>query len=106
MVPRSVDGAEAHFRTLTLWESEAAVRAYPGDDATRARYYPEDATCLLEQEPRVLHDDVPVRRDAPCALPEPVNHAASSRRELREFLDERAMTRRVLVPRDGASMSF
>lgn len=54
-VLRRVDGAEAHFQTLTLWASEDAVRAFAGPDVTRARYYPEDASFLLEYEPRVEH---------------------------------------------------
>lgn len=37
---------------------------------------------------------------------EAVNHATLSRKELREFLSARAMTRRVLVPEDGESYSF
>jgi L-ascorbate metabolism protein UlaG (beta-lactamase superfamily) len=37
---------------------------------------------------------------------EAVNHAVLSRNELRTFLNERAMTQRVLVPEDGEAMSF
>lgn len=37
---------------------------------------------------------------------EAVNHATLSRKELREFLNEKAMTQRVLVPEDGESYTF
>ncbi len=63
-VLRRVDGDEAHFHTLTLWESEAAIAAYAGPDVTRACYYPEDAAFLLEPEPRAVHYDVLARADA------------------------------------------
>jgi L-ascorbate metabolism protein UlaG (beta-lactamase superfamily) len=37
---------------------------------------------------------------------ESVNHATLSRRELREFLGEKGMTERVLIPADGESYQF
>ena len=37
---------------------------------------------------------------------EAVNHATLTRKELGEFLREKAMTRRVLVPADGESYTF
>jgi hypothetical protein len=37
---------------------------------------------------------------------ESVNHAMLSRKELREFLTEKGMTQRVLVPEDGESCVF
>jgi drug/metabolite transporter (DMT)-like permease len=63
-VLRRVDGDEAHFHTLTLWDSEAAIAAYAGPDVTRACYYPEDAAFLLEREPRAVHYDVLAPADA------------------------------------------
>jgi heme-degrading monooxygenase HmoA len=51
--------AEAtHFITLTTWKSLAAIRAFAGDDVERAKYYPEDASFLLEYEPKVVHYEV------------------------------------------------
>ena len=47
-----------HFMTLTTWESLDAIRAFAGDDLERAKYYPEDASFLLEFEPRVVHYEV------------------------------------------------
>ena len=37
---------------------------------------------------------------------ESVNHAMLSRKELREFISEKGMTQRVLVPEDGESRVF
>ncbi len=55
---RRIEGDEAHFLTLTHWEGEEAIRAFAGDDISRAKYYPEDARFLLEFEPTVLHYEV------------------------------------------------
>jgi heme-degrading monooxygenase HmoA len=55
---RRIEGDEAHFLTLTHWEGEEAIRAFAGDDISRAKYYPEDARFLLEFEPNVLHYEV------------------------------------------------
>jgi hypothetical protein len=37
---------------------------------------------------------------------EAVNHSMLSRKELREFLEEKGMTPRVLVPEDGEILRF
>ena len=60
-VLRRVEGAEAHFVMISLWESEEAIRAFAGDDLEKARYYPEDAEFLLELEPRCTHYEVLTR---------------------------------------------
>jgi hypothetical protein len=52
------EGDVVHFQTLTFWTGIAAVRAFAGADATRAKYYVEDADFLLEMEERVQHWDV------------------------------------------------
>ena len=57
-VLRRIDGSEAHFLLISLWESLEAIRAFAGDDLERARYYPEDRRYLLELEPRVTHYEV------------------------------------------------
>ena len=49
------DGDVTHFITMTFWHDEAAIRAFAGDDLTRAKYYAEDKEFLLEFEPRVVH---------------------------------------------------
>lgn len=58
IVLRRIDGDQAHFNLLTLWESEAAIREFAGEDIEVARYYPADADFLLEFEPHVTHYEV------------------------------------------------
>ena len=55
---RRREGERARFRVLSLWDSMEGVRRFAGDDAERARYYPEDARFLLALEPHVEHFDV------------------------------------------------
>jgi heme-degrading monooxygenase HmoA len=38
---RRREGDRARFRVLSLWDSMEGVRRFAGDDAERARYYPE-----------------------------------------------------------------
>jgi heme-degrading monooxygenase HmoA len=57
-VLRRIQGTEAHFFLISLWESLEAIRAFAGDDVERARYYPEDERYLLELEPTVTHYEV------------------------------------------------
>jgi heme-degrading monooxygenase HmoA len=47
-----------HFITMTSWESLNAIKAFAGEDAERAKYYPEDDEYLLEFEPSVVHYEV------------------------------------------------
>jgi heme-degrading monooxygenase HmoA len=53
-----VEGEVTHFVTLTFWESLDAIRAFAGEDAEAAKYYPEDRDFLLEFEPTVVHYEV------------------------------------------------
>ena len=55
---RRDEGEVTHFLTVTRWTSEAAIRAFAGDDLLKAKYYPEDAAFLLEFEPQVSHYEV------------------------------------------------
>jgi heme-degrading monooxygenase HmoA len=55
---RRVEGAEAHFLTLTFWESRQAIEGFAGAEIEKAKYYPEDKDFLLEFEPTVSHYDV------------------------------------------------
>ena len=55
---RRIQGAEAHFLILTLWESHAAIEAFAGADIEKAKYYDEDKEFLLEFEPTVTHYEV------------------------------------------------
>lgn len=52
---RRVEEDEAHFLTLTHWDSFEAIEDFAGADISRAKYYPEDADFLLEFEPAVEH---------------------------------------------------
>lgn len=63
-VLRRIEGDRAHFTFVSLWESLDAIRAFAGDEAERARYYPEDAKYLLTLEPLVQHHDVVVSRQS------------------------------------------
>ena len=55
---RRLDGGQAEFLLITLWESWDAIRRFAGDDVTRAVYYPEDDDYLLVREPHVTHYEV------------------------------------------------
>ena len=61
---RRVERNEAHFLTLTHWDSLEAIEAFAGADISKAKYYPEDADFLLEFEPTVEHYELYV---APAA---------------------------------------
>ncbi len=49
---------ESHFLCVTRWNSEAAIRAFAGEELRRAKYYTEDTGFLLELEPEVEHFEV------------------------------------------------
>ena len=40
---------------VTFWESEAAIRAFAGDDISVAKYYDFDKDFLIELEPCSMH---------------------------------------------------
>jgi heme-degrading monooxygenase HmoA len=47
-------GDHDEILTLSLWESEDAIRAFAGDDISRAVFYPEDDAWLTGRD---LHAD-------------------------------------------------
>lgn len=53
-----IDGDVGHVVTLSFWDTEDSIRAFAGDDVTKARYYPEDERFLLDFPERVEHFDV------------------------------------------------
>ena len=55
---RRLEGDEAHFLTLSYWDSLEAIRNFAGADIAVAKYYPEDRNYLLEFEPSVQHYEV------------------------------------------------
>jgi heme-degrading monooxygenase HmoA len=54
---RRDDGDRTEFITLSLWESEDAIRAFAGDDIEAAVLYPEDERYLVG-ESSVAHYEV------------------------------------------------
>ena len=60
MILKKLDGDEAEFLVVSLWESLDAVRAFAGERPEVAVYYPEDEKFLLEFEPEVRHYQVAV----------------------------------------------
>ena len=52
------EGEVVHVEMFTLWEGEAAIRRFAGDDMARAKYYEFDSDFLLELEPAVEHFEV------------------------------------------------
>lgn len=52
------EGEVMEIVLLTLWESRDAIRAFAGEDISRAVYYPEDDAFLLEKPERLRHYDV------------------------------------------------
>ena len=59
-VLRRIEGARAHFLTVSFWESLEAIEAFAGSDPERARYYALDEEYLLDFEPTVEHYDVAI----------------------------------------------
>ncbi|MBV9279909.1 MAG: antibiotic biosynthesis monooxygenase [Chloroflexi bacterium] len=57
-VLRRVDGGQAEFLLISLWDSFEAIHRFAGDDIETAVYYPEDREYLLELEPAVRHYDL------------------------------------------------
>ena len=57
-VLRRVQGGEAEFVLISLWESCDAVKAFAGTQFETAVYYPEDKRFLLELEPQVAHYEI------------------------------------------------
>lgn len=52
------DGDVVHVEMFTLWDDEAAIRRFAGDDIKIAKYYEFDREFLLELEPEVDHFEV------------------------------------------------
>jgi heme-degrading monooxygenase HmoA len=52
---RDLDAERSEIVTLSLWRSEADIRAFAGEDIARAVYYPEDDRYLLTRPDTVTH---------------------------------------------------
>lgn len=55
---RRIRDGIAEFLLVTLWESEAAVKRFAGNDPNRAVFYPEDARYLIQKDDTVEHFEV------------------------------------------------
>ena len=55
---RRREGDVVHVEMFTLWDDEAAVRRFAGDDMLKAKYYDFDPDYLLELEPEVTQFEV------------------------------------------------
>ena len=60
-VLRRMEGDQAHFFLLSLWDSSEAIQQFAGADLECARYYLEDQEFLMALEPTVLHYEVCVK---------------------------------------------
>ena len=52
---RRDDGDRTEFVTLSFWDSLEAVEGFAGPDPTRAVFYPEDDSFLVERDLEVAH---------------------------------------------------
>ena len=52
------DSDVVHVEMFTLWDDEAAIRRFAGDDMLKAKYYDFDPDYLLELEPEVTQFEV------------------------------------------------
>lgn len=43
------------FLFVSLWDDEASIRRFAGDDITQARFYPEDEGFLVDRDRHVTH---------------------------------------------------
>jgi heme-degrading monooxygenase HmoA len=58
MVWRRLEGDEAEFGVISLWDSLEDIQAFAGEDIEVARYFPEDERFLLELTPSLKHFEV------------------------------------------------
>lgn len=65
------DGDREEFTMITVWQSLDAIRAFAGDDPTRAVFYPDDDAYLVEREHTVTHHDVYGSYVSPSAAENP-----------------------------------
>ena len=65
------DDDREEFAMITVWESLDAVRAFAGDDPTRAVFYPDDDDFIVAREHTVTHYEVYGAHVASSALADP-----------------------------------
>lgn len=54
---RDLDSERSEIVTLSWWTDESAIKAFAGEDISRARYYPADDRFLLTRPDYVYHYD-------------------------------------------------
>jgi heme-degrading monooxygenase HmoA len=57
-VMRRIADDKAEFLILSLWDSNAAIRRFAGEDIEKAVFYPEDERFLVERDNHVSHYEV------------------------------------------------
>lgn len=60
-------GDHDEILTISLWVDEDAVRAFAGDDISRAVFYPEDDAWLIERDHHADHWEVLGEAGRPAA---------------------------------------
>lgn len=54
---RDLDSERSEIVTLSWWTDERAIKAFAGEEISRARYFPADDRFLLTQPDTVVHYD-------------------------------------------------
>ena len=54
---RDIDAQRSEIVTLSWWKDEVSIKAFAGEDISRARYFPEDDRYLLTHPETVQHYD-------------------------------------------------
>jgi len=54
---RDLDAERTEIVTVSWWQDEASIKAFAGNDISRAHYYPEDDRFLLTWPETVHHYD-------------------------------------------------
>lgn len=70
LATRDIDGERSEIVTLSWWIDHSVIRAFAGEDISRARYLPKDDRYLLTRPERVQHYE--------AGLPEPNNEPPSN----------------------------
>ncbi len=68
---RRLQGDQAHFLLLSLWESREAIARFAGPEVEKAKLYPDDAHFLLAYESLVTHYEALVTPERGGRAPEP-----------------------------------
>lgn len=58
MTKRSVAGERTEFLMISLWDSWDSIRAFAGEDVSRAVFYPRDDDLLADRQLEAQHYEV------------------------------------------------